>query len=558
MKGKAWPAVFALALFLVPVVLGSILVYEQFDDDTAGSNPSGSGYSYSEALAGSGVSSAQSFSGANSFTFSYGSTAAFQRTSGEFCTSGERATFKFLLTSWPDQPAEQVGFGLSFTNPNSESGSGQVGKPVAGRNGVHLTIVDDDQATFIARKNNNEFNSNALTFTGINLNTWYDVDLRATSCATTSGSITISGGDLAAPVSTSASTGTAPLGSWTYFGVGTTSADGGDLYIDDLCIGGIECVGATVPDPPTGVYGQTTRVVSDVSPTGKVALSWLLSPDDSDQDVGDFTYRIYRDDVEVATDTVDEFDGDGVRGFNYYFSGPAPLGEVVFHITGAGDLESGASCTITVDLDDLGSDDACGLEVPILGAQPAEFDEGLAATIAEFGFVSAESQMLFSMILIGMATVATGAATKLLAPSKWKNWLVVGVGITIGTMAVIIGFLDLWVAIVATMLGIFAVRGAGEARNTFFEIRERLRAEAAQEHPNQMEIVNLDAVEADPKTGAKVVSDSSGALVVDPSGDGEPFVEFDSEQPEGAQPSPEAVEAVRESIDALNGREGAA
>lgn len=297
---------------------------------------------------------------------------------------------------------------------------------------------------------------------------------------------------------------------------GCASSGGGcDLgrsWLDELVVdGGPDSL---VPDVPAGLRGEVIKG-GGPSSTGFVDLAWLLSEDDPDQDVGSFDYQVLLDGVVIDTDTVDEDDFDGVRSYRYFFTGSSSFGVANFTVNAvSGIFESDESCEINLDLDDVGDQDSCGLTVPIPSLGGSEFDVGLEGTIAEFGFVSAESQMLFSMILVGMITVATGAGTKLLGSGKWKNWILLSTGILIGVMAVIIGFLDLWVMIVATMLGVFAVRGGGEAKNTFFEIRERLRRERANEHPTEMEVVQMPA--------------------------------------EGSQPSPEAVEAVQESVDALD------
>lgn len=482
-------ALFLAALMFLPIVAASILVFEQFEDDTPGANPSGSGYSYTEGLASSAVTSAQASSGSNSFLTAYGSASAFQRTSGEFCTSGERAQFKFLLTSWPTGPSEQVGFGLSYTNPVSETGNGQVGRSAVGRNSVHLTITDQELATFVARKNNNEFNSNSLTFTGINLNTWYDVDLQQTSCATTSGSITISGGDLAAPISTSASTGSAPLGSWTYFGVGTTSADGGNLYIDDLCIGSAACVGAFVPDPPTGVAGDVAKTGS-ASTTGRVDLEWTLSPDDPDQDVGSYDYHIYVNGSFYATDTVTAADGGGVRTGAFYFTGSPTFGDRVITIVADNGVDSDPSCSITLDVDDLGAADTCGVEIEV-EVFPAEFDVGLEAAIESWGFITAESKFFFVLILAGGAVVATSVLAKWLPSGRLKNYLYLGVQSGVVIFAAYLAFITEWELIVALVIALFIVRGTSEAVNSYHSIRARVDEEAARQDVQMGDLVDF-------------------------------------------------------------------
>lgn len=102
--------------------------------------------------------------------------------------------------------------------------------------------------------------------------------------------------------------------------------------------------------------------------------------------------------------------------------------------------------------------------------QPSEFDSGLIAFAISAGFISAESQMLFAMILIGLITVATGSASRWVAAGRFKNYLLFGMQALVAVFFVVATFLELWMFLLAFMLGLFAVRGAGEVRSTFFEI----------------------------------------------------------------------------------------
>jgi len=236
---------------------------------------------------------------------------------------------------------------------------------------------------------------------------------------------------------------------------------------------------AFVPDPPTGLKGEVVKLGSETL-TGKALLEWNLSPLETNTDVGDFDYNIYLDNVFLATDTVDANDGGGARSYVHLFTGSSSFGVANFTVTAQSGLESDPSCEITLDLDVFGDFDECGLEVSP-GSSPAEFDSGFVAAVESFGFFTDESQHFFSLILVGLVTVVAGASSKWVAPSRWKNMLILGAGALIAVFTVLIDFLELWEFLVALMLGIFAVRGAGEARNTFFEIQSAIRQRNAPE-----------------------------------------------------------------------------
>lgn len=106
---------------------------------------------------------------------------------------------------------------------------------------------------------------------------------------------------------------------------------------------------------------------------------------------------------------------------------------------------------------------------------PSEFDSGLLAFAASFGFISRESQMLFALILVGSVTVATGAASKWVSPGRFKNYLVLSSQALLAVFCVIATFLELWMFVLALMLGIFAIRGAQEVRNTWGDVKHMIQ-----------------------------------------------------------------------------------
>lgn len=229
--------------------------------------------------------------------------------------------------------------------------------------------------------------------------------------------------------------------------------------------------GGVVVAPPSGLTAEVVKV-GTASNTGKVVLKWNLSPDDEDQNEGALAYRIYRDGILVATDTTGAGDGGGSRTYEYLFTGAGPHGTADFTIRAFSDVdgESGDSCTATPDLDVKGDFVGCG-DLVSISVVPVEFETGLIATLGDFGFISSESRMFFSLILIGSVQVVAGSASKMVAPGRMKNYLIMGSGAVVGVWLMAIGFMDAWMYLVAFMLGVFAIRGSKEARNTWLEVK---------------------------------------------------------------------------------------
>ncbi len=230
-----------------------------------------------------------------------------------------------------------------------------------------------------------------------------------------------------------------------------------------------------VPEPPPGLTGEVTRAGS-TSTTGKVELSWLLSSDDPNRDTGDFEYHVYLDGSRVGTDTVDSDDGGGVRTFDHLFTGSASFGESNFTVTAQDIGESDPSCTITIDLDTVGDSDSCGDRVPDPSAAPKEFQDSVLDLMQKRGFITAESQILFVLIVTGLITVLLAAATRMMKSGLLKNTIIM----TPGSVLIIVSafFLEVpgWMVVVSLILGILMLMGGPiEARNTYYELRDAAR-----------------------------------------------------------------------------------
>jgi hypothetical protein len=115
--------------------------------------------------------------------------------------------------------------------------------------------------------------------------------------------------------------------------------------------------------------------------------------------------------------------------------------------------------------------------------EPAEFDSGLVTFISGLGFITPASQFFFSLILVGIATVAGGVTLKFMAPGRMKLIVVLSVAALTGAFCAILGFFDLWMFLLAIVLAGTIVKGAGEVRNTWREVRETMaqRGEAFQD-----------------------------------------------------------------------------
>lgn len=102
---------------------------------------------------------------------------------------------------------------------------------------------------------------------------------------------------------------------------------------------------------------------------------------------------------------------------------------------------------------------------------PSEFDSGLLAFITGLGFRTPESQFFFSLILVGITTVSTGVGLKFMAPGRLKLILTGGLAALVACFCVILAMFDLWMLVLALVLGGSTVMGTKEFTNTWRELR---------------------------------------------------------------------------------------
>lgn len=101
---------------------------------------------------------------------------------------------------------------------------------------------------------------------------------------------------------------------------------------------------------------------------------------------------------------------------------------------------------------------------------PAEFDQGLETFIIGIGFVTPASQLLFALILVGLAIVIAGSALKVMTPGKTKTGTITSVGVAVAIFCVIIGLVPLWMFLVSSTLAVALFQSPQTFINTFREI----------------------------------------------------------------------------------------
>lgn len=169
------------------------------------------------------------------------------------------------------------------------------------------------------------------------------------------------------------------------------------------------------PEQPPGSSGTVTQAYADVSTPCLIDVTWVLAPNDPDQETGDFEYHVVSSAAGVLTDTVDtvsSMDGDGVRYHQLSYGGtvsPGPVTIQIYAVNTTTDETSFYSEAITVDCDELGSFDSAG---ETTGAVPGASATDTAAGLKGFcaGLMGDSDGSLFLCGLILVATVFLSAA----------------------------------------------------------------------------------------------------------------------------------------------------
>lgn len=181
-------------------------------------------------------------------------------------------------------------------------------------------------------------------------------------------------------------------------------------------------------------------------------------------------------------------------------------------------VASGKGTSGLFRIDDIQVDGAA--DVVIEDREPAEFDQGLIELLGRLGFVSEGSQLFFVLMLLGFVILGTSAVMKWVASGKLKNNLIGGLQALFAVFAIFLGFLDLWMFLLALILNIFAINTGSVLRNTFWDIRDavddaRDRAAFAiqdfrgQAPPRQGPLLPPDRSDDDPSGPAFVFSDGT-------------------------------------------------
>jgi len=138
--------------------------------------------------------------------------------------------------------------------------------------------------------------------------------------------------------------------------------------------------------------------------------------------------------------------------------------------------------TLAVDEGDIGYfwlGEPIDIPVAESGLNPSEFDTGLKAFFTGLGFRSPESQLFVVLILVGLISVIVAAGSKLLPAGRWKAMTIMVAQVLVGIFGVILLWLQLWMFVLAMVLGVAIVQGAGELRNSLREIQGAIGAALA-------------------------------------------------------------------------------
>lgn len=118
--------------------------------------------------------------------------------------------------------------------------------------------------------------------------------------------------------------------------------------------------------------------------------------------------------------------------------------------------------------------------VPPAPVSPPELSQGFKDFVAALGIQTPESELFLTLLLIGLVMVVTGAGMKLGSSGRYKNATIAGAGMLVGVVCVLLFFLDLWMFIVAVVLGIVPLAGREQVQNTWNSVRQSIEQSARQ------------------------------------------------------------------------------
>lgn len=116
------------------------------------------------------------------------------------------------------------------------------------------------------------------------------------------------------------------------------------------------------------------------------------------------------------------------------------------------------------------------IEVPRFDVlAPSEFDSGFVVFFESLGFKTPESKMFLTFALVGILNVTMSGMSRFISPGRTKNIVVAAPGILIGIFCAMVLGLQLWMFIIALVLGGFTLRGFASLVNTYHEIKARVQ-----------------------------------------------------------------------------------
>lgn len=238
-------------------------------------------------------------------------------------------------------------------------------------------------------------------------------------------------------------------------------------------VGSHDQCGAPVIRPPNGA-NALVNVTSNQTRGGNIDIRWGLSPDDPNNQTGNFTYEVYQSTsvngaatpfTSVGVDPVTGADANGVRYFNQAHSSGTASFVASFKIIAKDPLTrqwANFSCVATVNSQNLYESNGCGslstLPAPSIAGGP-QFP---LLDVAAFATQTGLSLDLVGWLLSGVFLLCVTISGFRVAEGAGAL-----IGASLGFVAVVImGLMPLWITVVVFMAAVtvlvFTMRGGGE------------------------------------------------------------------------------------------------